>query len=51
MFYVWAFCHTTDINKIVHYANDNFQHYQTVSVVDYRIDICRVTKGSHLEHL
>jgi hypothetical protein len=28
MFYVWAFCHTTDINTIVHYTNDNFQRYQ-----------------------
>jgi hypothetical protein len=28
MFCVWAFCHTTDINTIVHYANDNFQRYQ-----------------------
>jgi hypothetical protein len=28
MFCVWAFCHTTDINPTVHYANDNFQRYQ-----------------------
>jgi hypothetical protein len=28
MFYVWAFCHTTDISTIVHYANDNIECYQ-----------------------
>jgi hypothetical protein len=30
MFYVWAFCHTTDINTIVHYANgfDNVESYR-----------------------
>jgi hypothetical protein len=30
MFYVWAFFQTTDINKIVHYANgfDNVESYR-----------------------
>jgi hypothetical protein len=28
-----------------------FNVIKTVSVVDYRIDICGVTKGSHTQHL
>jgi hypothetical protein len=54
MFYVLAFCHTTDINTIVFTSVASVDEDMLRSVwteLDRRIDNCRVTKGSHIEHL
>jgi hypothetical protein len=54
MFYVWAFCHATDINTIVFttaVASVDEDMLRSVwTELDYRIDICHVTKGSNIEH-
>jgi hypothetical protein len=51
MFYVWAFCHMTDINMIVHYAN-SFDNVESVYFFySNPVNICCVTKGSHIKRL
>ena len=42
-----------NLNKLIVYAKVKVlgDHQYQRRELDYRIDICRVTKGSHIEHL
>ena len=41
-------CDSTNINTIIEFIADMLQ----VRIErDYRVDVCRITKGAHIEHL
>ena len=49
--YMCTFCDSTNINTII----DNHRWHATNSLewnkLDYRVDVCRITKGADIEHL
>jgi hypothetical protein len=51
-----------DVNPVINFLPHTLQHLAVAAIdrlmlqrvwqeLDYRIDICRVTKGGHIEHL
>jgi len=48
--YMCTLCDSTNINTIIEFvpnvSGDGFNGGS-----DYRVDVCRVTKGAHIEHL
>ena len=45
-------CDSTNINMIIAIETITADMLQTVwNELDYRIDVCRITKGAHIEHL
>ena len=46
--YVCTLCDSTNINTTI----DNHRWHATVrNELDYRVDVCRITKGAYIEHL
>jgi len=49
--YVFTLCDSTNINTII----DNHRWHATNSLerneLDYRVDVCRITKDANIEHL
>ena len=45
-------CDITNINTIIAIEIITADMLQTVwNELDYRVDVCRITKGAHIEHL
>jgi len=45
-------CDSTHINTITAIETITTDMLQTVwNELDYRVDVCRITKGAHIEHL
>jgi hypothetical protein len=40
-----------DINPVIKFLPQTLHVQRVWQELDYRIDICRVTKGRHIEHL
>ena len=54
MLYICTLCDSTDINTIIRTATETITADMLHTVwneLDYRVDVCRITKGAHIEHL
>ena len=46
--YMCTLCDSTDINTIIEFVPNCSM---SAVIIDYRVDVCRITKGAHIEHL
>ena len=50
--YMCTLCDSTNINTIIAIETITAELLQTVrSELDFHVDVCRITKGAHIEHL
>jgi len=51
--YMCTLCDSTNSNTIIEFVETiTADTLQTVwNELDYRVDVCRITKGAHIEHL
>jgi len=46
--YMCTLCDSTNINTIIEFVPNCSM---SAVIIDYRVDVCRITKGAHIEHL
>ena len=44
-------CKNTDIYRVIRNDCRGFNNLSVWNELDYRVDVCRITKGAHIEHL